>query len=330
VFNQIIQRDIQQAVALLRAGKLVAFPTETVYGLGADASNPTAVAKIFAAKGRPADHPVIVHLAHRDQLKEWARDISPLAWQLAEHFWPGPLTLILPKAHHVPTIITGGQDSIGLRVPNHPIAQALLQAFAGGIAAPSANRFGHISPTLASHVRQDLGAAVDLILDGDDCPIGIESTIVDVSGGAAVILRPGAITASQINAVLGNRVASVDKSTVRASGMLLKHYSPQTALQLIDSALLEPTLKQKLAQGLTVAVLARYSVVMTDKHLRWINMPIDAIPYAHELYSRLHEIDLMNVELILVEDVPEDETWLAIRDRLQKAAGNLKISYNKD
>ena len=196
------QKSIKAAVTILRAGGLVVFPTETVYGLGADAANAAAVRKIFAAKGRPADHPVIVHLASDRDLTRWASDIPPAVRQLAERFWPGPLTLVVRRAKSVSDEVTGGQDTIGLRVPSHPIAQALLNAFGGGIAAPSANRFGHISPTTVRHVREELGDRVDLILDGGACEVGIESTIVDVSGGTPVLLRPGRVSEEEIEAVL--------------------------------------------------------------------------------------------------------------------------------
>ncbi|MEK7737911.1 MAG: L-threonylcarbamoyladenylate synthase, partial [Pseudomonadota bacterium] len=204
--------QIAHAVTLLRAGELVAFPTETVYGLGADAANPAAVAKIFAAKGRPADHPLIVHLPSAEALDAWAREVPESARKLAAAFWPGPLTLILKRQPQVPDAVTGGQDTVGLRVPDHPLALALLKAFDGGrfrgIAAPSANRYGRISPTSAAHVRAELGAAVPLVLDGGDCQVGIESTIVDLSRGTPRLLRPGAIGAADIAHVLG---ANLDK-----------------------------------------------------------------------------------------------------------------------
>jgi L-threonylcarbamoyladenylate synthase len=195
--------EIAQAAVLLRAGEIVAFPTETVYGLGADAENPAALAKIFAAKGRPADHPLIVHLPGAEHLTRWAQDIPDSAFALANAFWPGPLTLILKRTSIVPNAVTGGQDTVGLRVPNHPVALALLRAFGSGIAAPSANRYGRISPTTAGHVRDELGDRVSLVLDGGACEVGIESTILDVSRGMPVLLRPGAITAEQIGSVCG-------------------------------------------------------------------------------------------------------------------------------
>ncbi|MBV9788146.1 MAG: threonylcarbamoyl-AMP synthase, partial [Chloroflexi bacterium] len=226
--------EIERAVAALRDGQLVAFPTETVYGLGADASNADAVRRIFAAKGRPADHPLIVHLPDVAALTDWARDIPPAAWQLAARFWPGPLTMILPKAPHVPDVVTGGQQSIGLRIPDHPVAGALLRAFNGGVAAPSANRFGRISPTLAEHVQSELGDAVALIIDGGPCRVGVESSIVDLTGEQPALLRPGHISASQLAEVLGSPVIQPQRSTTRAPGTLDSHYAPLTSTQIVS------------------------------------------------------------------------------------------------
>jgi L-threonylcarbamoyladenylate synthase len=232
--------DYERAVDLLRAGELVAIPTETVYGLGADAANPAAVAKIFAAKGRPADHPLIVHLAGHDAVDHWAEQVPAVAWELMETFWPGPLTLILKKQAWVPDAVTGGQDTVGLRVPGHPVALELLRRFAAvagehaGIAAPSANRFGRISPTTAEHVREELGDRVPLILDGGPCAVGIESTIVDCSRGEPVILRPGHISAAHLEAVSGVQPRLVaGGGTPRVSGALEAHYAPQTPLRMV-------------------------------------------------------------------------------------------------
>ena len=219
---------IREAVAVLARGGLVAFPTETVYGLGADASNETAVRRIFSVKGRPADHPLIVHLARVEQLADWAQRVPEAAWRLAEAFWPGPLTLVLPRAPRVLDVVTGGQESVGIRVPSHPVAQALLQAFGGGIAGPSANRFGRVSPTTAEHVRAELGSEVDLVLEGGQSEVGIESTIVDLSSDRPALLRPGIIGAERIAAVLGNALHAPDRTSPRASGMLASHYAPRT------------------------------------------------------------------------------------------------------
>jgi len=316
--------QIFQAATVLKQGGLVAFPTETVYGLGADASNPSAVAKIFAAKGRPADHPLIVHLVDKAQLTQWAQDISPLAQHLAAQFWPGPLTLILKKAPQVSDSVTGGQDTIGLRVPGHPIAQALLQAFGGGIAAPSANRFGHVSPTQAEHVRAELKGAVDFVLDGGACPVGIESTIVDVSGEKPRILRPGTITASQISEVVGYPIdiiaSSVLANAPRVSGMLESHYAPTTPLKIMTLENLLATIQTKLADQKNIAVLARTELPIKNNYIIYFKMPMSAENYAQQLYATMREADAKHCDVILVEALPEQEAWIAIRDRLQKAA----------
>jgi L-threonylcarbamoyladenylate synthase len=239
---------IDRAVAILRRGGLVAVPTETVYGLAADASNPAAVRAIFAAKGRPADHPVIVHLADAAALDGWARDVPDAARRLAAAYWPGPLTLVLKRAVHVDDVITGGQDTIGLRAPAHPWTRALLQAFGGALAAPSANRFGRISPTTAEHVRADLGekprGVVDLILDGGPCPIGIESTIVDLSGATPQLLRPGAVTRAALERILKVAVADAGDAAPRASGRLESHYAPVTPLEVVPAAMLAARVAQ--------------------------------------------------------------------------------------
>jgi L-threonylcarbamoyladenylate synthase len=226
--------NIARAADLLHAGDLVAFPTETVYGLGADATNAAAVAKIFAAKGRPADHPLIVHIPGVSHLGRWARDVPPQAYQLAAAFWPGPLTMILKRQPGVPDLVTGGQDTVGLRIPDHVVARQLLAAFAGGIAAPSANRFGHISPTTAAHVHEELGAAAAFVLDGGPCGIGIESTIVDLSRDRPAVLRPGAITREQLETALGiapdEGAADNFPDAPRVSGSLAAHYAPITPM----------------------------------------------------------------------------------------------------
>ena len=312
--------EIARAVRLLRAGELVAFPTETVYGLGADAANPQAVAKIFAAKGRPADHPLIVHLAGAAVLDAWAREVPDAAYKLAAAFWPGPLTLILKRAAKVPDAVTGGQDTVGLRVPDHPLALALLAGFGGGIAAPSANRYGRISPTTAAHVRSELGDAVALVLDGGPCPIGIESTIVDLSRGAPAVLRPGAISAADIMRVLGAG-ATIDEAMggdrPRVSGSHAGHYAPQTRLRLL---MREQLLPAALVAGQRVAVLARHPRPSPAAGIDWQVAPGDAAGYARELYAALRRLDESGADLILVEAPPRDAAWAAVEDRLQRAA----------
>jgi len=318
--------EIARAVELLRAGELVAFPTETVYGLGADASNPAAVAKIFAAKGRPADHPLIVHLPDAAALDAWARIVPEAARKLAAAFWPGPMTLILKRQAHVLDAITGGQDTVGLRVPNHPVALALLHAFVGaqvrGLAAPSANRYGRISPTSAAHVRAELGAAVTLMLDGGPCAIGIESTIVDLSSGTPRILRPGAITAADIARVLGETLLTraAGDNTPRVAGSHAAHYAPSTPLRLVAGEQLADAVRAELTSGLRVAVLAHTATSVIAKNLAWHAAPADPAPYAHDLYATLRALDAAGHDLLLVEAPPANPAWLAVADRLQRAA----------
>ncbi|OIQ93464.1 threonylcarbamoyl-AMP synthase [mine drainage metagenome] len=316
-----MNEQIARAAALLRAGELVAFPTETVYGLGADASNPQAVAKIFAAKGRPADHPLIVHIAGVDKLDAWAREVPDAARALAAAFWPGPLTLILKRSGLVPDAVTGGQDTVGLRVPNHPLALALLAEFGGGVAAPSANRFGRISPTTAAHVRAELGDAVPLVVDGGPCAVGIESTIVDLSRGAPVVLRPGAISADDIMRVLGSAPEEATSGeSPRVSGSLAAHYAPSSSLRLVVAAELEAAAQDALAQGLRVAVLCRCSQPFAAAELVWHTAPDDPAGYAHELYAALRQLDAIGPDLILVEAPPQEPAWRAVADRLARAA----------
>ena len=317
--------DIQRAVQLLRQGDLVALPTETVYGLGADALNPDAVAKIFAAKGRPSDHPLIVHLADASQIMTWAREVPKDAIALARAFWPGPLTLILKRDESVPDLVTGGQDTVGLRVPNHPVALELLRAFGSGVAAPSANRFGRISPTTAAHVRQELGERVALILDGGACAVGLESTIVDLSRGVPVILRPGAIGADDIARVLGRRPrlrseveagnAAEQGATPRVSGALAAHYAPRTPLELVAT----DALAAQARPG--DAVLARCAAPASlAEGVAWAQAPADPAGYGHDLYARLRSLDESGATRILVEAPPASPDWAAVADRLGRAA----------
>ncbi len=314
-----------RAVDLLRAGELVAFPTETVYGLGADAANPAAVAKIFAAKGRPADHPLIVHLAGHDAVDHWAEQVPAVAWELMETFWPGPLTLILKKQAWVPDAVTGGQDTVGLRVPGHPVALELLRRFAasgghGGIAAPSANRFGRISPTSAAHVQEELGDRVPLILDGGPCAVGIESTIVDCSRGEAVVLRPGHISPAHLEAVLGCRPA-IETATgaPRVSGSLAAHYAPQTPMRLIAGERLLDFLNAQRHKGDACGVISYNLPPHAGMPHIWRMLPADPVGYAHELYAALRDMDHAGMSLITVEALPDDPAWAAVADRLRRA-----------
>ncbi|AKU10900.1 putative translation factor [Azoarcus sp. CIB] len=323
--------DIRRAAELLRAGELVGMPTETVYGLAADALNVDAVGKIFSAKGRPADHPLIVHLPDAAHLTRWARAIPKEAIALANAFWPGPMTLILKREEGVPDAVTGGQDTVGLRVPDHPVALALLRAFDSGIAAPSANRFGRISPTTAAHVREELGDKVALVLDGGPCQVGIESTILDLSRDTPVILRPGAISADDIARVIGRRpatrtahaeegAAAADSDQPRVSGSLAAHYAPRTPLQLIPAARLVEEAATLAGEGSRVAVLARTCPDPRDARLIWRNAPADPAGFAHDLYASLRELDACGADFIVVEALPETPDWQAITDRLGRAA----------
>jgi L-threonylcarbamoyladenylate synthase len=317
--------DVVRAAGLLRAGELVAFPTETVYGLGADAANPLAIARIFAAKGRPADHPLIVHLPDASQLGHWAVDIPEAAHRLAAAFWPGPLTLILRRHASVSDAITGGQDTVGLRVPNHPLALQLLREFDGGVAAPSANRFGRISPTTAAHVREELGTAVAMILDGGPCAVGIESTILDLSGIKARILRPGMLDAAAIAGVLGYPPElGGERNAPRVSGSLEAHYAPATELQLVAAGDLAQALQVGLAAGRRVAVLADPQLLRAHPGIACHPSSPDPVRYAHDLYAGLRELDALGGDLILVAAPPAEEAWRAVNDRLRRAAAGSK------
>ena len=297
-------RDIERAVTVLRAGGLVAFPTETVYGLGADAGNPAAVRKIFETKGRPATHPVIVHLADAVQLANWARDVPEAAQRLAKKFWPGPLTLILRRAPNVSDLVTGGQETVAVRVPSHPVAQQLLARFGGGIAAPSANRHGRVSATTADHVRREFGDAVECVLDGGEARIGIESTIVDLSGKGAALSRPGWITAGEIEAALGAPLAAWVAGGPRAPGTLAAHYAPRTPLTLAESDLAIELAASLVRQGKRVAMLARSARQPLLQGLEWMAAAQDAAGYAHALYASLRRLDESGCDAIIVEKPP--------------------------
>lgn len=316
---------IAKAADILRAGGLVAFPTETVYGLGGDASNESAIKKIYSAKGRPRNHPLIVHLRSLSQAGDWAREIPPAAERLARRYWPGPLTLVFKRAAGVNELVTGGQDTIALRVPSHPVAQALLADFGGGIAAPSANRFGRVSATTAEHVRSELGAVVDCVLDGGAADVGIESTIVDVSGAHPALLRPGSITALDIEATLGERLVAPGAASPRAPGALPKHYAPQTPLMLMEADLMLELVSSMVRQGERVAVLARSVSRPVLAGVTWVAAPADAAAYAHDLYAHLRVLDRAGCSAILVEQPPHEPAWAAIHDRLMRAAAGSAV-----
>lgn len=312
-----LQQSINQAVEVLRRGGLLGLPTETVYGLAADAKNPEALRKIFLAKQRPMDHPLIVHIAEISQLSEWTSHVSPMAIKLARAFWPGPMTLILPKAKGVLDLITGKQETIGIRIPSHPVAQALLNAFGSGVAAPSANRFGHISPTTAEAVREELGDAVDMVLEGGQCEIGVESTIIDLSREEPVILRPGMISTADIESILHCSLSSKQNNTPRVSGSLEVHYAPTTPTELMkreDFQALEEI-------DLVSVLVVRKPVVMHNALIKVVLMPDDPKQYAHDIYQTLRELDKKGFKRIFIETIPESIEWAAVRDRMSRAAG---------
>lgn len=322
---------IDAAARLLEAGSLVAFPTETVYGLGADAENPAAVGLIYRAKERPANHPLIVHLAPQADVAYWSSHVDAGARALIDAFWPGPLTLILARAARIPDAVAGGQQSIGLRCPSHPVAQALLRSFRhgrGGIAAPSANRFGQVSPTTAQHVRDEFTdqPLVSCILDGGQSRVGIESTIVDLTRGTPVLLRPGHVGAAQIADVLGIWPAEPDAAAPRASGTLEAHYAPRTPLALVTAEAARPTALALLAAGYRLACQHHGAfddvkgAMSGDLVLGEAAMPAHPHAYAHALYASLRRLDALGADLILVEAPPDGSDWLAVHDRLKRAA----------
>jgi L-threonylcarbamoyladenylate synthase len=302
---------IQLATQLLQGGELVVIPTETVYGLAADAKNPQAIRKIFALKGRPANHPLIVHISDAQQLKHWAVHVPDIAYRLAEQFWPGPLTLILNKHSDVPDEVTGGQSTVGLRCPDNALSLALLRNFQGGVAAPSANRFGHISPTAAQHVHDEFGIQTPFILDAGPCDIGIESTIVDLSQSPARILRPGKIDLSQLLPFLPEIQQEAEQHSPRTSGDMAAHYAPRTPLQMLSREHL-----------IAIAHLQKTVVLCFDDlptGLSGITSPIHAEMYARQLYANLRKLDQQHAELIILEQIPQTTDWLAIADRIMRA-----------
>lgn len=320
------ERAIRAAVDVLECSGLVAMPTETVYGLAANAEDEKAVKKIFEAKNRPTTHPLIVHITGEEALDHWACDIPQSAYVLARKFWPGPLTMILKKSDAVGDWITGGQDSVGLRCPSHPWAVALIKAFAGkhhrGLAAPSANTFGRISPTCAQHVRDDLGekpkGKVDFILDGGQCEVGVESTIINLSGEHPEILRHGAVTRGMLEEALGCAVPDGGKDSPRVSGSLKSHYAPKTKVVLSDNIAAE---LEKLKDKKVAVMACGQALEQTPAHVvKWFIAPNDAGDYMHVLYTRLHELDQTGADLILIETPPTGDAWNAVQDRLNRAA----------
>jgi len=312
------EKAVEKAVEVLRRGGLVALPTETVYGLAADAQNPEAIERVFEAKGRPRHHPLILHLGGVEALGQWARNIPQAAWKLAERFWPGPLTLLLQRSPQVLDEVTGGQETVALRVPAHPLALAVLRAFQGGLVAPSANRFGGLSPTLAQHVREDLGEKVDWVLDGGPCRVGIESTIVDFSQGGPSIARPGGIAAEALAEVLG-LMPPLRGGGPRVSGGLPSHYAPQTPLVLAKLEALEACAAALCAEGKRVAVLHPYPLALPGG-AQWVCIPQEATVLAQQLYALLHGLDKEGFGVLLMGLPEGGGLGSALRDRLLRAA----------
>ena len=314
--------DIVKAAGVLRAGGLVALPTETVYGLGSNAEDPAAVARVFEVKGRPPSHPLIVHLADAENLDEWAEDVPEIARLLAERFWPGPLTLVLRRGRRVPLEATGGLETVALRVPDHPVALALLSAFGGGVAAPSANRFGSVSPTTADHVRAELGDAVDFVLDGGPCQVGVESTIVDVTGEVPSVLRPGGVTREELEAVLGFPPAVPATSRVRVPGQHPSHYAPRARVVLVEheKVVIEAELAQELGQRVGVFLPPSLGGASARVHAV-VEVPESLDAYARGLFGFLRELDQRGCDLIYASLPVEAGLGLAIANRLRRAAG---------
>ena len=300
---------VARAVQVLRAGGVVAIPTETVYGLAADVENADAIARVYAIKGRPADHPLIVHAHDVDALDGFVADLTPRLRTLAAAFWPGPLTAIVARGPRTPRTVTGGQDTVAVRVPEHPVARAILAAFGGALAAPSANRFGRISPTTAEHVRADLGDEVDLAVDGGPARVGIESTIVDLTAEVPAVLRAGAITPAQLGTALGTPVVTRAGGAVRAPGTLRSHYAPRARLVLVEDAaggrLLDEETQRRAASGERVAALT---------------LPDDPAAAARTLYAALRALDGDGYDTIVAALPPDTEANAAVRDRLIRAA----------
>jgi L-threonylcarbamoyladenylate synthase len=310
--------DIAGAVDVLRAGGLVAFPTETVYGLGADASSVAAVRRLFAVKGRPPDHPVIVHLGETALLDEWGVDVADTARTLARTCWPGPLTVVVRRATRVPDAVTGGLETVGLRVPDQPLALALLQAFGGGVAAPSANRFGRVSPTTAADVWADLGDDVDVVLDGGPCRVGVESTIVDCSRAEPAILRRGGVSRARVEEILGRAVPVLDTGVVRAPGTLESHYAPRARVELADANEVAGRASAALDQGDSVGVIG---AEVDDGRVVVLGVPADDEAYAHDLYRLLRDADELGLDRVLAVVPDGGGLAAAVADRLRRAAG---------
>lgn len=327
VITDASSRSIGLAAGVLRAGGLVAVPTETVYGLAANASDAQAVARVFAAKGRPLGHPLIVHIGVGTSLTDWARHVPDDALRLADAFWPGPLTLVLQRHPSVPTVVTGGRDTVAVRLPAHPVARRLIELFGGGVAAPSANRFGRVSPTTAADVSADLGELVDLIIDGGPCEIGVESTIVEVAGdevapGGApgvTILRPGSISSEALAGVLGRPVSRVPSGPARAPGMLASHYAPRTPLQLCGKDEAPRRVAELASSGARVGILSLTDVGASAAQVSW-EAGGDVTRFAHSLYRWLRQADAEALDVLVVVPPLAKGLGTAVSDRLHRAA----------
>lgn len=333
----LLKEQIFKAAKLLQNGKNIIFPTETVYGLGADITHPIAVKKIFQIKERPTNHPLIVHFADLGQVSYWAEDIPNQARKLIEYFWPGPLTIILPKSRHVPYCVTGGQDTVGLRIPDHPVAIALLKALGPqkAVVAPSANQFGRLSPTAALHVSEEISNKVSMILDGGPCKVGLESTIISFCGLKPVLLRPGGIPLSMIEEILNQNITTPinHSNDLRAPGMLASHYAPRTPLEVWPTETLQPRIEELLNQKYRIAILSwsktpYSSHQITEKIIRYLKnhrMPSDPINYGHHLYASLHHLDDEGYDRLLIEMPPDLPDWFAVHDRLKRASHHFAI-----
>lgn len=317
---------IEESIQRIRQGGVVAIPTETVYGLAADASQPEAVKRIFSIKGRPADHPLIVHIGSVAQVHDWAENIPDIFWPLAEHFWPGPLTFILKKKPQVNDLVTGGQDTIALRIPSHKKVLQLLVALKCGLAAPSANRFGHVSPTTALHVIDEFGDDIDGVIDGGPCEVGIESTILDLSVQQPRILRPGQISQQQIEDFLGVPLSAMKQQSPRAPGMLKAHYAPITPLLLLAESELDSQLAKLLQDNLKVNVWSVSRPQQQHKNIFWQPSPTDSDQFAKVLYHQLRQFDQASADITLIQRPPEQPEWCGVLDRLTRAAAHFSVN----
>lgn len=328
---ELLTEDILKAAELLQSGKNIVFPTETVYGLGADITHSTAVNRIFEIKERPADHPLIVHFADLEQISYWAKNISSQARKLVENFWPGPLTIILPKSKHVPYCVTGGQDTVGLRIPDHPVAISLLKILGPqkAVVAPSANRFGRLSPTSAAHVSEEISSKVSMVLDGGPCKVGLESTIISFCDPKPRLLRPGGIPLNTIEEILNQKVTvSINhNNNLRAPGMIASHYAPRTPLEVWSTEALDHRIDELLAQEHRIVILFWSDVFNSGQQQRfkYLRMPSDPVDYGHHLYAKLHHLDNERYDRLLIEMPPNLPDWLAVHDRLKRASHHFSI-----